>query len=253
MEGIALDRPIDYRYASLRYFKEGEHHVTRVCREDVLLLVFEGVLRFRENGQDYEIHPGQYHIQLQDSIQDGPFASDAPKYLYVHFHAHWDEGDAILPRSGSFEYGALRELMEELDRLAHSRAACILQIGAFYRILSALYQKSQADTHAARLADFIAKEYAGTISLERLCEEFHFSKNHIISIFKKEFGLSPIAYTNRLRLEKAEHRMEMTSETLEDIALQCGFACYSHFYRLFQRKNGMSPEKWRLRKRTNPV
>lgn len=249
MEGISLEQPIIYRYASLRYFKEGEHHVSRICKDDVLLLVFEGVLRFSENGKEYAIYPGQYHIQRQDSIQGGAFASDAPKYLYVHFLAQWGSGEAILPRSGSFDYGALRELIDEMDRLSHSHAPKILQTGTFYRILAALYPKQPADTPARRIADYIAKEYPNQITLEKLCEEFHFSKNHIIGLFKQAFGLSPIVYTNRLRLEKAEHRMEVTSDSLEDIALQCGFSSYSHFYRLFLRKNSLSPEKWRQQKR----
>ena len=43
--------------------------------------------------------------------------------------------------------------------------------------------------------------------------------------------------------------MEMTSETLENVAAACGFRNYSHFYRLFVRKNRLSPEKWREAKR----
>ena len=36
--------------------------------------------------------------------------------------------------------------------------------------------------------------------------------------------------------------MEMTSETLENVAAACGFRNYSHFYRLFVRKNRLSPK-----------
>ena len=68
MEGINLERPITYKYASLRYFLEGEHHVSRLCRDDVLLLVFDGVLRFTEDGKPYEIHKGEYHIQRHGSL-----------------------------------------------------------------------------------------------------------------------------------------------------------------------------------------
>ena len=46
MQGIDLNKPIRYKTASLRFFKEGEHHISRRCPEDVLLLVYDGVLRF---------------------------------------------------------------------------------------------------------------------------------------------------------------------------------------------------------------
>ena len=61
--------------------------------------------------------------------------------------------------------------------------------------------------------------------------------------------MTPVSYLNYIRLSKAEHLMEVTSDTLENIALQCGFFNYSHFYRLFMRRNGLSPEKWRERRR----
>ena len=78
-----MNNDIQYLFASLRYFDEKEYHVDRVCSDDVLLLVFEGVLRFSEDGVGYEIHPGEYHIQKHNSIQKGDRPSDSPKYLYV--------------------------------------------------------------------------------------------------------------------------------------------------------------------------
>ena len=53
MYGIDLNKNINYKYASLRFFNEGEHHIDRICGEDVLLLVFKGVLRFSEDGTEY--------------------------------------------------------------------------------------------------------------------------------------------------------------------------------------------------------
>ena len=82
-----------------------------------------------------------------------------------------------------------------------------------------------------------------------LCREFHFSRNHIIHLFKEAFGMTPIAYAQHRRLQKAELLIEMTSEPLESLAAACGFRSYSHFYRLFVRKNHLSPEKWRESKR----
>lgn len=62
MQGIDLNKPIRYKTASLRFFKEGEHHISRRCPEDVLLLVYDGVLRFSEDGVPFEISAGQYYM-----------------------------------------------------------------------------------------------------------------------------------------------------------------------------------------------
>ena len=253
MTGIDLNRPILYKHSSLRFFKAGESHVSRLCKDDVLLLVYDGVLRFDEDEESFEIRAGQYHIQRHDSVQSGKLVSDTPHYLYVHFSADWTADGAVLPRSGTFEYAKLKTVMEELDTLAHSRASYIDQAGKFYELLSRLHQTKPTNTVANRMADFIAKECHHEITLEQLCRQFHFSKNHIINTFKKEFGMTPIPYMNELRLQKAAYLIEVTSDGLDSIAAQCGFQNYSQFYKLFVRKNGISPDKWREQKRMGQI
>ena len=116
MYGIDLNKEIKYKFASLRYFDENEHHINRVCKDDVLLLVFDGVLRFSEDGELYEIHPGEYHIQKQGSLQEGVIASDSPKYLYVHFYAQWTQ-DSIIGKNGTFDYEYLKNEIEQMNSL----------------------------------------------------------------------------------------------------------------------------------------
>ncbi len=254
MIGIRLDRPLTYIYASLRFFKKGEHHISRTCTENVLLLVYEGILRFHEDGIPYEIGPGQYHIQRQGSVQAGVFASDSPKYMYLHFGGEWTEQEPMLPRSGTFDYAKLKPVMDELHILRHNANALhFIQSQKFFEILSLLYQKKPSATLADKIADFIAGQSPQEVTIEQLCSKFHFSKNHIINVFKKSYGMTPIAYMNHLRLCMAEYRMEATSDSLERISLQCGFQTYSHFYNLFIRKNGQAPEPWRKAKRAHPT
>ena len=250
MSGIDLNCPIEYSHSSLRFFAPEECHITRYCGDDVLLLVYDGVLRFTEDGIHYSLHPGQYHLHKHDSHQSGPVPSDSPRYLYVHFRGHWQEtGDALLPRSGEFDYGALRPLMEEMDALAHSGAPYVEKLGKFCQLLSLLGKAAPQDSAAEKIAAWLQREYARPFHLDELCSAFHFSRNHIIGIFKKAYGVTPVVYLNDLRLRKAEHLMEVTSESLERIAACCGFSSYSHFYRQFVKHRGCSPDAWRIRQR----
>lgn len=245
-----MDRSIHYINASLRFFKEGEHHISRYCDDDVLLLVYDGILRFSENGKQYEVSAGEYFIQRHGMYQAGELASDAPKYLYIHFLAEdWADEGRILLRNGSFEYSALKADIEEMNKLSHSGSPYISKAGKLYNILSALYTKKTVPTIADEISDFIVKNCNKEITLSILCNEFHFSKNHIINIFKKAYGMTPIAYLQKQRLQQCEYLMEMTSDSLENIATAGGFNNYSYFYKLFIRKNGISPEKWRENKR----
>ncbi len=249
LKGINLDKDINYLHSSLRFFNKNEYHVSRVCKDDVLLLVYEGVLRFTEDGKKYEIGAGEYHIQRHGSVQTGWKPSDSPKYFYVHFMADWGEGDSILPKNGVFEYSQLRYIIEEMDALARGNKPYILKTGKFYELLSRLYRVRAADGIARKVADYLEKEYRKSISLEMLCERFNYSKNHIINTFKNEFDVTPITYLNNVRLKNAEYMIEATSKAIEGIAIVCGYSSYSHFYRQFVRRNGVSPEKWREQRR----
>lgn len=279
MRGISFCDTVEYKWASFRYFDAGEHHVTRTCQEDVLLLVFDGVLRFSENGEAYEVHPGEYHIQKHGTFQTGEAASSSPRYLYVHFYAEWGDtcensgavmssagrnagpegiGEKhgscgeILPFRGEFSYSKLEAVMQRLDFMAHNGYTQVEQAAAFYEILSLLYRRNTEDTTSSRIAAFIEENYGKDLSLEMLAEEFHFSKNHIINMFRREYGVTPFEYVKNVRIKKAEWLLEVTSKTAESIAFECGFRDYSYFYRVFRDKNLLSPNAWRKRKRVRP-
>lgn len=251
MHGIDLNKPITYKLSSLRFFGQGEKHIARLCGDDVLLLVFDGVLRFNEAGESFTVRAGEYHIQHHETEQYGDAPSDMPKYLYIHFLADWTDGPTALPRSGTFDVVKLLPFLEELDTLAHDGAPHVLQAAKFYELLSKLYMNKPTNSMADKIADYIAKEFHNDLTLEMLCEEFHFSKNHIINIFKKTWGITPIVYINTLRLQRAEYLIEVTPDSLEKISIACGFKNYSHFYKMFVRKNGISPEAWRIKMRSS--
>lgn len=253
MLGIDLDRPIFFSHASMRYFEAGEHHVTRLCGDDVFLLVLDGVLRFTEDGVAYEIGRGQYHIQHHNSHQSGPIASDEPKYLYVHFHCEWGEGDHFLPRNGEFDIESLQERMERLDRLSHAHRTLTEKSGCFFDILSTIYAKNaRAETVAARIKEYIRSVYKSEVKLEEIAEHLHFSKNHVINIFEREYGVTPFEYLSEVRIREAKWMLEATSQSTEDIAFECGYSTYSNFYRQFKKTTGLSPSEWRKRTRITP-
>ncbi len=251
--GIKMNSIPQFRGASFRFFSENEHHVTRICRDDVLLLVFDGILRFSEDSEEISLGAGEYYIQKSNSLQRGDIESDTPKYLYIHFHGEWDECGDILPRRGNFDISALSGLMSEMDELAHKDSCLVERSAAFFKILSALRAGSARKCTASEIASFISAEYLSELSLDLLCKKFHYSKNHIINIFNREYGMTPTEYINRLKLRRAEYLLEVTSMPTEKVATESGFNNYSHFYRLFEREHNLSPREWRKLCQSDPA
>ena len=245
MIGIDLNQPILYKHASFRFFRKKEHHISRFCRDNVLLLVYEGVLRFSEDGVEYEVCAGEYFIQKKDSDQKGMVVSDEPKYLYVHFDAEWADSADALPRRGYFEIQWLFELMERIDTASHQNASYNELQYLFLKLLLSLRKKSEKNPIAAQLSKYVEENIKKIMSLEDICEDFHYSKNYIIRIFKKEFGISPIQYINEVKVRRAMYLLETTSKPVGEIAAECGYADYAYFYKRFVQKVGTNPQKWR--------
>lgn len=248
MLGINLDRSVEYFGSSLRYFSEGEHHISRICPYDVLVMVFEGVLRFSEDGREIEVSAGEYYIQRKSLVQKGERPSEAPKYLYCHFLGEWGSGPDFLPLRGRFSYPLLRESIAEMDELAHSTAPYVAKAQCFYRILNLLASRKSTPSKAREMASYIDENFAEALTLEELSERFNYSKNYIITLFKKEFSQTPVEYLKHRRLEHAERELETTSLPIEQIAASCGYCQYSNFFRQFVEKNGLSPEAFRKNK-----
>ena len=254
MKGLDLNKPINFIISSLRFFNKGERHVTRVCPDDVLLLVYEGVLRFSEDGQNCEVRAGEYYIQHSNSLQVGNEISDSPRYLYVHFLGTWGEGEGTLPKRGHFNTETMLPVIFKLDKLSHGNYSYIDRSAIFYSILSELSRAHRhSDSPAGRIASYLSREYLRITSLDELCEIFHYSKNHIINIFRTEYGVTPFEYINDLKIKRAMYLLEVTSASIEEISRESGFNHYSHFYRLFVKKNGIPPLEWRNKIKIHPI
>ncbi|MBL0950648.1 MAG: helix-turn-helix transcriptional regulator [Pseudomonas sp.] len=97
------------------------------------------------------------------------------------------------------------------------------------------------------LEQYIADNLAAPIRTCDLATELNLSSSHFSHAFKQTFGVTPLAYVARKRIEAARAMMLTTDQTLTQIAHAHGFCDQSHFTRTFRRETGLSPLLWRQR------
>jgi len=105
--------------------------------------------------------------------------------------------------------------------------------------------QSLARWQLARALELFETNFDRPIRLDDLADAVRMSKSHFSRAFSGSVGEPPARYLRRYRVKRAQEMMLSTSESLSEIALNCGFADQSHFTRTFSRMVGVSPAAWR--------
>lgn len=89
------------------------------------------------------------------------------------------------------------------------------------------------------------------ISLDDLAAVAHLNKNHLVRQFKNRFGISPIAYLIKNRMEYAKKLLAESNLTVKTIAAKCGYSDPSFFNYYFKKTFSISPAAYRHSQQTD--
>lgn len=91
----------------------------------------------------------------------------------------------------------------------------------------------------------VQNSYGQDISVTKAAALCGFSESHFMRLFKELMGTSFTAYLINYRLELAASQIVETDLNIIEIAANCGFHNHSYFTRLFTKKYGITPIKYR--------
>jgi DNA-binding LacI/PurR family transcriptional regulator/AraC-like DNA-binding protein/signal transduction histidine kinase len=87
--------------------------------------------------------------------------------------------------------------------------------------------------------------FAAGITRWKLAEAVNASEDYLSRVFRRETGLSPWEYLNRVRLKHAARLLAGTDKSVGAIAHECGFQDQAYFCRVFVKRFGVSPIRYR--------
>lgn len=269
--------PSDFARNTLTYLQETgtltakSPHVS--ARSDLNSYLFflvrsgEGTLTYR--GQDYRLVPGDCVFIDCQSGYSKCSSSNLWTLSWVHFNGDnlcsiyskycQRGGKAVFHRDDTAEYEALlsdiyriacsdsyiRDM--ELADLLHHLFLLIMR----ETVRPNLCENSDKETRISRIdlgevKKYIDVHYTEKIKLEDLASKFYLSKAYLMERFKAQYGTTIIAYINQLRITKAKEMLRFTDDTIEAIAVDCGFEP-NYFARTFKKLEGMPPSEYRTR------
>lgn len=97
----------------------------------------------------------------------------------------------------------------------------------------------------AALKSYIDDNFSQPLTLEDLAKAAHHNKYYVAHGFKKTFGISPMRYLARRRVEEAEFLLRETDYPIARISSMVGFSSMSVFSQTFKRITNHSPNAYR--------
>ena len=96
-----------------------------------------------------------------------------------------------------------------------------------------------------RALRYIANNYEEQISVHDLVGYLNIDRSYLFRIFKKHSQTNPQEFITNYRLAKASELLKSKNNTVEYVALSCGFLSYQSFFRFFKKKYGISPTQYK--------
>jgi transcriptional regulator GlxA family with amidase domain len=97
------------------------------------------------------------------------------------------------------------------------------------------------------LQSWIADNLDADLRVEALAERATMSPRNFARFFRRETGVTPAAYVEVLRVERARQLLEEAGDPVEAVASRCGFGTPETMRRAFARRVGVAPVEYRSR------
>ena len=91
--------------------------------------------------------------------------------------------------------------------------------------------------------EFMNNEFKNNPSLQEIAAKSNLSPNYFHRVFKKLFGLTPLNYMLRKRMEIAVRLLTTTSKSIKEVAFESGYSNEFYFHRQFKKHYNYSPGK----------
>lgn len=163
-------------------------------------------------------------------------------------------------------YEETAECIRQIDRLCDAQPlgyqlAVKGHLFEFFFLLVSNRQKKMKTSPASQVKSlekmktilkYIEEHYAEHITVEDMAKLTYYSKSHFMKFFKAHMGTGFIDYLNDYRLTMAERMLGSSDLTVLETAQACGFDNLSYFNRIFKRKYGQPPGKYRKSAQNQP-
>jgi AraC-like DNA-binding protein len=241
-----------------------------VLTYNVLVLVMEGKVRYRINGEDLIAEQGDLLYIPASTLRRGgnDEVNTHRKYTFLFTFDHnvatgiplLDRRRFIRFRLANLEYVKRRfeRLHEEMRSSERFRSFICLGIAQeLIGILSRELGKPEVlpgrMQFAQTLKRYLLEHYREPIEIDQLTGLIHRTPNYTTALFKEVFGYPPIQFMHQLRVREACNLLLESDMTIAGISQYLGYYDSSYFFRMFKKHTDLTPAAFIARGRQSEL
>ena len=227
------------------------------CRsKHSFLYVLEGEYAYRAPKMELTVRSGDLLYLPQGARYTYTILSTHTKCMQIEFEAGLEGGRVLLSKQPVVLHKAdhtealFREMVAQYN--LHTDAGYYRALGLLYELFSLLMgQVEQVELSGSKIApavQYIEAHVNQNISVELLASLCYMSQSQLRRLFQKEYGMSPISYKNKFRIDRAKELLVYGAMSVGEVAYALGFDSVFAFSKMFKKQTGIPPSVFSKKK-----
>lgn len=235
------------------------HIKPRIAPYYYLLCVVDGEGSFIQNGQQYQLKKNDIYCLLPQVAHEYFTSAQLPLHLvYIAFDGTY--APAMLEKIGltsatpHVNNRVTPEVLAQFQQLFDEHASDLKRTALMYQLFDQLAINNRVNEQQLPLSPqlwlrdgkrFLETHYADLISIESVAKHVGIERTHFSKRFQSAYRISPIAYLQQIRMQKAMLLLKQTNYKMSEIAHSVGYSDLPTFSKAFKKWNGLSPIQYR--------
>lgn len=188
--------------------------------------------------------------QIFTELKVGLFSTDEIRNLMNYFayylHREMMELSTELQESLQIALPKLNDATQHFDTIEELYAECFHLLEEVSQQMAGIREVRSTHAIMSQIRTYVETHYADPeLSLTSLSEQFQLHASQISRAFKEEFGEKFVDYLVKIRMEQAQHLLQSSRYSVQDIGIKVGYTNAISFIRAFKKYTGVTPGDYR--------
>lgn len=244
------------------------HNLRKKGTTDWLLFAtFEGCGKILlSDGRTYMTKKNEFILFKPGTLQNYglPREKGLWDFVWAHFYPrqnwadllHWpeiDSGILCLDISNNAYSAKMKSLLIEMNNLVNGHLKrkemlamnCLEQFLIWAETGNPFSDEGSVDLRIQQVLNYICEHLQDLLTIDILAEQCDLSTSRFAHLFTETVSLTPMKFIESMRITKARQLLEMTQNSIAEIAEQTGFSSVVYFTARFSELVKTSPAKFR--------